>query len=309
MKMGKKIFVTGGLGFVGKHLVDKMAEDGYDIVIFDKTDMREKTEAKERSNTTFMRGDLREIETIDLEGVDTVVHLAAEADVKSQPGLHYDHNIMGTYNLLKKMVEKGVKKMVFTSSSTVYGEAEKMPTSETYGPLKPISPYGGSKLACEALISSFCYSYDMQAIIFRMANVIGSDGHGVIKDFIGKLKVNDKEMEILGDGKQKKSYLHIEDAIEGILTGCESAKNMVEIYNLGSDDWTEVIDIAHMAAEEMGIKPKYRFNDALNGRGWVGDVKLMLLDCTLLKSRGWKPEYNSKEAVKKVIKEILKDPA
>ena len=205
------------------------------------------------------------------------------------------------------MVEKGVKKMVFTSSSTVYGEAERMPTPETYGPLKPISPYGGSKLACEALISSFCYSYDIQAVIFRMANVIGRDGHGVIKDFIEKLRANDKELEILGNGKQRKSYLHIEDAIEGILTGCREAKNRVEIYNLGSDDWTEVIDIADMVAEEMGIKPEYRFNNELEGRGWVGDVKLMLLDCALLKSRGWKAKYNSREAVKKVIKEILKD--
>jgi UDP-glucose 4-epimerase len=301
MKMGKKIFITGGLGFVGKHLADKMAEDGYDVVIFDKK------EKKDPFKINFMRGDLREIETIDLEGVDTVIHLAAEADVKSQPDLHYENNIQGTYNLLKKMVEKGVKKMVFTSSSTVYGEAERMPTPETYGPLKPISPYGGSKLACEALISSFCYSYSMQAIIFRMANVVGRDGHGVIKDFIEKLRVNDKELEILGNGKQRKSYLHIEDAIEGILTGCESAKNMVEIYNLGSDDWIEVIDIADMVADEMGASPEYRFNNELDGRGWVGDVKLMLLDCTLLKSRGWKTKYNSREAVKKVIKEMLED--
>ena len=301
MKVGKKIFITGGLGFVGKHLADKMAEDGYDVVIFDKK------EKKDPFKINFMRGDLREIETINLEGVDTVIHLAAEADVKSRSDLHYENNIQGTYNLLKKMVEKGVKKMVFTSSSTVYGEAEKMPTPETYGPLKPISPYGASKLACEALISSFCYSYGMQAIIFRMANVIGRDGHGVIKDFIEKLKVNDKELEILGNGKQRKSYLHIEDAIEGILTGCKEAKANVEIYNLGSDDWTEVIDIADMVADEMGIKPEYRFNNELDGRGWVGDVKLMLLDCTLLKSRGWKPKYNSREAVKKVIKEMLED--
>lgn len=228
-----------------------------------------------------------------------------KADVKAPAENHFDENVYSTFILLQKMREADVKKIIFTSSSTVYGEPPVVPTPESYGPLKPISMYGASKLACEAFISSFCFSYDMEASIFRLANVIGKGCHGVINDFIRKLNENPKELEILGDGKQRKSYLYVDDAINGILLGSEKRESRVEIYNLGSDDWTEVKEIAGIISKGMRLSPEFRFRNELNGRGWVGDVKTMLLDCSYIKSKGWRAENNSRESVERTAQELL----
>jgi len=289
MLMGK-ILVTGGSGFIGKHLVEKLRKEN-EVIVLDR-------------RAGDIKKDLKEINERDLEGVETVYHLAAEADVKSSAEKQFDDNILSTFVLLQRMKECRVKEIVFTSSSTVYGEPSTIPTPESYGPLKPISLYGASKLSCEALISSFCYSHNVESSIFRLANVIGKDCHGVIKDFIEKLRRDSNTLEILGDGKQKKSYLHIDDAIEGIILGHSKREERVEIYNLGSDDWIEVKEIALIVSKAMALKPEFRFKDELNGRGWVGDVKTMLLDCSRIKGKGWRAE-NSREAVEKTVREIM----
>jgi UDP-glucose 4-epimerase len=289
MFMGK-ILVTGGSGFIGKHLVEKLRKEN-EVVILDK-------------RAGDIKKDLKEINEKDLEGIETVYHLAAEADVKSSAKKQFDDNILSTFVLLQRMKECRVREIVFTSSSTVYGEPSTIPTPESYGPLKPISIYGASKLSCEALISSFCYSYDMDSSIFRLANVIGKGCHGVIKDFIEKLRRDSTTLEILGNGKQKKSYLHIDDVIEGITLGRSKREDRVEIYNLGSDDWIEVKEIALIVSKAMGLNPELRFKDELNGRGWVGDVKTMLLDCSLIKEKGWRVR-GSREAVELTVKELL----
>jgi len=195
--------------------------------------------------------------------------------------------------------------VVFSSSSTVYGETPPVPLSENYGPLLPISVYGAAKLACEGLISSFCHTFDMKGWIFRFANVVGSRcTHGVIYDFIRKLRKNPRELEILGDGKQRKSYLYIEDCVNGMLFGFEKSREQINLFNLGTDGTTEVNEIAKMVIDEMGLKDvKLKYTGGK--RGWKGDVPRFQFDISKIKSLGWKPKYDSSDAVRKAIKDLL----
>ena len=174
--------------------------------------------------------------------------------------------------------------------------------------MEPISVYGASKLASEALIASYCHTYAKRAVILRLANIVGARSrHGVVNDFVNKLEANPKELEILGDGTQTKSYLHIDDCIEAVLKALETANGTFNVFNVGSEDQLPVTRIAEIVAEEMAVNhPRFRFAGGVRGgRGWVGDVKNMLLDTTKLKSRGWKPRHNSEESVALAIRQIL----
>jgi UDP-glucose 4-epimerase len=248
---------------------------------------------------------------------DLVFHLAANPEVRvgsTNPDIHFQQNIVATHNLLESIRKtKNKPTLIFTSTSTVYGEPTKIPTPEDYAPLKPISTYSASKLACEAMISAYAYTYGFKALIYRLANIIGPRSkHGVIYDFIQKLNKNPKELEILGDGTQTKSYLYITDCAEAMLLGLEKSTEQVEIYNVGSKDQINVKTIAEIVAEEMGLQGvKFKFTGGVDGgRGWKGNVKNMLLDITKIKSLGWKPKHNSKQAIKKAtqhtITELLK---
>ncbi|MCD6330646.1 MAG: NAD-dependent epimerase/dehydratase family protein [Thermoplasmata archaeon] len=299
-----RVLVTGGAGFIGSHLIDALLEEGFDVICLDNFSSGRKE---------LIEGDLLNREDIKkaLKGCEIVFHLAANPDVRVgaiNTKIHFDNNIVATYNLLEEMKDAGVKEIVFTSSSTVYGDAEKIPTPENYGPLIPISLYGASKLAAEALICSYCHTFDMEATIYRFANVVGPRStHGVIYDFIKKLRKNPDELEILGDGKQRKSYLYIDDCIDAMLFGMQKKEKQVEIFNIGSEDWIEVKEIADIISQEMGLNPKYKFTGGIDGRGWKGDVKFMRLDISKLKALGWKPKYGSKEAVRMTAKWLINE--
>ncbi len=262
----------------------------------------------------FFKGDLlnqSDIKAIAEENYDKVFHLAANPEVRvglTDPEVHFQQNIQATHNLLTVLRKKETKPtLIFTSTSTVYGEAAKIPTPEDYAPLKPISTYGASKLACEALISAYAYTYNFKAVIYRLANIVGPrSSHGVIYDFVKKLKANPNQLEIMGDGTQRKSYLYITDCIKAMLLGLEKAKNQVEIYNVGSEDQIDVRTIAEMVTKEMKLKNvQYKFTGGVDGgRGWIGDVKNMLLDIEKLKSQGWKPKHNSIQAVRITAKTL-----
>jgi UDP-glucose 4-epimerase len=207
--------------------------------------------------------------------------------------------------VLEAMRAKKIKKMIFTSTSTVYGEAKKIPTPENH-PTMSISLYGASKLACEALISSYCHTFDMHALVYRFANVIGKRStHGVIYDFIQKLRRNPHELEILGDGSQTKSYIYIEDCVNAMFLEQEEDKNedRMRIFNIGTEDMISVQRIAEIVCAEMDVSPRFRFTGGK--RGWKGDVPTMLLDVSRLKKLGFLPRYNSEEAVRRATQDLL----
>lgn len=312
----KRILITGGAGFIGSHLVDKLVSLENEIVIVDNLSsgkMDFLTESKEKIEVQNV--DLLKIDALlpILKGCDAVFHLAANPMVKiseDQTRLHIDHNIMLTYNVLEAMRKLDVKDLAFASTSTVYGEPTVIPTPEDYGPLLPISLYGASKLACEALISAFCSSFDMHAVMYRFANVIGSRStHGVIFDFVNKLNKNPQALEILGrEPGTKKSYIHISDCVDGMVFACENTQENVGVFNIGSEDAVDVKTIANSVCKEMGLENvNYQWTGGVDdGRGWRGDIKVMVLSIEKMKALGWKPKYGSEKAVRLTAEVLVK---
>jgi len=311
------IFVTGGAGFIGSHLVDSLCEKN-EVTVLDNLSSGKLQNVEKwvnEPNFTFVREDLLKPKKIDeyLPNCDIVFHLAADPDIKAgstDRKAHFEQNLTATFNLLEAIRKAGnVKKMAFTSSSTVYGEPEKIPTPEDYAPLNPISAYGAFKLASEVLITFYARTYGFDAVIYRLANITGDRAqHGIVGDFVNKLSTNPKELEILGDGTQKKSYLDVEDCVNAFLVGIRENHNGVATYNVGSEDQVDVREIANIACEEMGLKDvKYVFTGGVDGgRGWPGDVKVMLLNTEKIRSLGWKPALNSSQAVRKAVKAQVK---
>ena len=318
--LGKShVLVTGGAGFIGSHLVDELMLRGLDVVGLDNlSNGRLENIGKwlENRSFAFVKGDLLDMNVLTeaVQRCEAVYHLAANPEVRlstTHPEVHYEQNTKATFNVLEAMRKAGnVKKLLFTSTSTVYGEATKIPTPEDYAPLKPISIYGSSKLACEALIMGYSYTYGFKAVICRLANIIGSRStHGVIHDFIQKLRRNPKELEVLGDGTQTKSYLFVDDCIGGICVALGESQEQVDIFNIGSEDQIDVKTIANTVVEEMGLKDvRLRFTGGVDGgRGWIGDVKSMLLETSRLKSEGWTPKYDSEQSVRLTVRELLSE--
>ena len=308
--MDGKVLVTGGAGFIGSSLVDKLMLLDYRVKVIDNLSSGRKENINyhlNRDSFEFIEADLlKEDISQYFEGVDEVWHLAANPNVKS--GLSntkdmIDQNILVTYNVLEAMRKNNIKKINFTSSSVVYGEAKIVPTPENYSPLMPISLYGASKLASEALISAYSSSFGIKGTIFRLANVVGPrSDHGVIHDFIMKLGENKNTLKILGDGNQKKSYIYVDDCVEAMVLASNS-KDDVGVFNVGSDDYIDVKEIAEAVSKAMGLQPVLEFGS--EDRGWKGDVPVMLLATDKMKSLGWKLNYNSLEAVKLTAEKMI----
>jgi len=316
-----KVLITGGAGFIGSHLVDRLMVDGKNVTVLDNLSNGSLKNLEQWSGNRrfkFIEGDLKKLNDVEkaVEGIELVFHLAANPEVRvgeTDPSIHFQENLVATFNLLQAMRKcASAKTFVFASTSTVYGEAEVFPTPEDYGPSIPISTYGASKLGCEAIAFSYAHTFGLHTLILRVANVVGSRAtHGVIIDFIKKLETNPRRLEILGDGTQKKSYLHIEDCVNAILhvthQFLEGGKK-VDVYNVGSVDQIEVKRIAGIVAEEMGLRDvEFIFTGGVEGgRGWLGDVKIMHLSIEKLMKTGWKPKYDSEKAVRLAVKAILK---
>lgn len=313
-----RILVTGGAGFIGSHLVDALMNERFQVRVVDNMSNGSIENSRRwLDNPSFelVQGDLKNkgVACKSVEDIDALFHLAADPDVRvgeSDPSLHFNENLLVTFNLLEAMRKnKTAKRIIFASSSTVYGEATVFPTAEDYGPLLPISTYGASKLGCESLISSYCHTFDLKGILLRFANIVGSRAtHGVVVDFIRKLKDNPLELEILGDGKQKKSYLHVKDlvgAFFAVFNDIDTNK-YIEVYNVGSRDQVEVKRIAEIVSEEMRIaRPKFVFRKASeDGRGWKGDVKAMQLSIGKIMGLGWQPSLCSEEAIRMCCSEL-----
>lgn len=309
-----KCFITGGAGFIGSHLVDRLMKEGHSVVVYDNLSLGREEFLRHHfgsSRFRFVKGDLLDAKSLvaAMKGCDVVFHLAANSDIiKSSKHTRIDleQGTIATYNVLEAMRSSGVKKIVFTSSNVVYGEAKKLPIPEDYGPLFPISMYGASKLACEGLISAFCHNFGFKAWIFRFANVIGPRvTHGVVLDFYSKLQKTRKELEVLGNGRQAKPYIYVTDVVDGMLFGFKHSDEWVNYFNLGTDGLTAVSKIAEEVLAVLKLKgTKIRYAGGV--RGWPGDVARVSLAMVKLKSLGWKPRYaKSDDAMRAGVRAIL----
>jgi UDP-glucose 4-epimerase len=316
--MPNRVVVTGGAGFIGSSLVTAlMHSQDYEVAVLDnlsRGDLLDISYWTDYPNFKFKKADLLDPSSIKkiIDSSDIVFHLAANPEVKlgsTDTKTDYEQNILCTYNLLEAMrTSRTCKKMIFPSTSTVYGEAQMMPTSENYAPLKPISLYGATKLACEALISGYCHMFGISCVTARLANVVGSmNSHGVIHDFIAKLNKSSSVLEVLGDGTQNKSYLYIDDCVSAMRFLVSKLQDSTfEIFNVGAADTINVLEIAKTVIQGLSLNGvRLQFTDNFEGRGWKGDVKEFWLDSSKLEVLGWKPKYNSKEAVSRTIEDYV----
>lgn len=309
---GRRILVTGAAGFIGSNMVESLLKDNEVVGIdnFSNVDDRFIRHLNPDKNFEFHKCDINDRDSMDALGrFDLVIHFAANSDVRggsTNPLLDFESNAKGTVSVLEFMRKTDSRELVFASSSTVYGEATVMPTPEDYGPYMPISTYGASKMAGEGFICAYSHYYSFRSTIFRFANIVGRNStHGVIFDFINKLRKNPKELEILGDGSQRKSYMHVSDCVNSILY-CHERLSTSDIVNLGNRGTTSVKTIANAVVNGMGLSGvEYRFTGGSSGRGWKGDVKIAELSIEKLTQLGWKNKFGSDEAVVQAVKESL----
>lgn len=307
------IIVTGGAGFIGSHLDDALIARGHQLTIVDNLVLGRKENIEHligNPNFRFIEADLLDMpkmRVIFAEGkFDMVYHLAANSDIQKggkDPMVDYNLTFNTTFNILKLLKEFEIKKFFFASTSAIYGETYDV-LNEDYGPLKPVSNYGAGKLASEAFISAFSSTYGIQTWITRFPNVVGERfTHGVIYDFIKKLRNNPEELEVLGNGEQCKPYVYVKDLVEAILYVIDNASEKYNVYMIGSDSRTKVKEIAAMVIEEMGLNAKIRYTGG--DRGWVGDVPEFRYDLTKINKLGWNAPHNSNESVRLAIQKAL----
>ncbi len=310
-----RVVVTGGAGFLGSHLVERLVAEGHDVVVLDNLSTGSLDNLRRvRGRVKVEVGDAKDLDTCleAIRGADAVYHFAANPEVRVsavEPRTHFEENVRTTFNVAEaSRISGSVKTIVFASSSTVYGDAEVIPTPEDYG-LKPISVYGASKAAAEMILHSYSRLYGIGVVVLRYANVVGPRSrHGVIYDFLLKLSRNSSVLEILGDGRQRKSYLYVDDAIEATLLAAERSARGFSVYNVGNEDWVEVVEIARIVGDVLGARPRLVFAGGTpNGRGWPGDVKFMLLSIDKMKSLGWRPRYTSAEAVRLAARALAEE--
>jgi UDP-glucose 4-epimerase len=314
--MRQRILVSGGAGCIGSDLATALLSRGHEVVVLDNLSSgKEEHIAPLRDDPRFrfIRGDLLDSDTVDeaVLGVDMVYHLAANPDVKFTVGDPTDkdleQNTLATYQVLEGMRRHGVKRLAFSSTSAIYGVSERQPIPED-SPTRPISLYGATKLSCEAMIGAFQHLFGMDCWIFRFANVVGSkvrkSGRTVVGDFIDKLRRDPTRLEVLGDGRQAKSYLLSEECVEAMLFAVERAPQGLHIFNLGCADNLSVRRIADMVVEAMGLENvRYEFTGGEGG--WPGDVPRYVLDVTAINRLGWRARRTSEEAMALAIRSTL----
>jgi UDP-glucose 4-epimerase len=294
--------VTGGAGYIGGHLVDHLIENGEDVISID--DYSSGMYVNEKAQNIKL--DLR-IAYPEIPKEAIIYHLAANPDVKTSMENIYEHferDVKVTLNVMEMARKYDAKMVIFFSSSTVYGEG-KIPTTEL-DEIKPISNYGLFKVLGEEILNFYARNYGIRGVSLRLANITGGRiSHGVVIDFIKKLRKNKEVLEILGNGKQRKSYLYITDLLSAVDVIVRYFKGLYDSFNIGNDDWVTVDEIARIVEEEMSLSPKHVYVDAGEGRGWKGDVRFMLLDISKIKSFGWLPKYSSAQAIRLAVRDVL----
>ena len=303
-----RVLVTGAAGFIGSNLVDRLLQAGHTVVGFDNLStgqLRFLQNALNSSAFQLERGDLLDLDhfTRASRGCEIVFHLAANADVRfglEHPRKDLDQNVIATWNVLEGMRANGIRRIVFSSTGSVYGEAQEFPTPEnTPFPIQT-SLYGASKLSAEGLISAYCEGFGMQGYIFRFVSILGERyTHGHVFDFYRQLKEHPDYLDVLGNGHQRKSYLYIQDCLSAILLAIEQTAEKINVLNLGVDAYCEVNDSIGWICEHLGVKPEIRYSGG--ERGWVGDNPFIFLDCRRMRALGWKPELSIREGVVRTL--------
>ncbi len=296
-----KCVVSGGAGFIASHLTDRLIADGHEVTVID--DLSSGKKENVHKDARFIKKDIRKSIERELSGTEVVFHFAADPDVRGSalaPARTFDLNVNGTFSVLESCRKSGVKDVVFASTSTVYGEAELIPTPES-APCAPISNYGASKLAGEAYLAAYAGSYGIRGTSLRFANIFGERStHGVMCDFHKKLKKDPKTLEVLGNGKQDKSYLHVDDCISAVITAWKKQKARYDVFNVGSREKVRVDELTRLICKEMSLSPELKYTGT--ERGWIGDVRLMLLETKKLEQLGWKESVTFAEGVKRYIR-------
>jgi UDP-glucose 4-epimerase len=301
-----RALVTGGAGFIGSNLVDRLLADGHSAVAYDNfsTGQERFLEHAARSRSgqfTLVRGDILDGSalTAAMRGADTVFHLAANADVRhgtEHPDRDLQQNTIGTFNVLEAMRANGVKRIAFSSTGSIYGEPEIFPTPENAPFPRQTSLYGASKLAGEALVQAYCEGFGFQGYIFRFVSILGERySHGHVFDFYKHLRNNPRELKVLGNGEQRKSYLHVQDCVDAIFTALERATDRVNVFNLGTDEYCHVRESIQWISRELGLSPKLAYTGG--ERGWIGDSPFIFLDCRKIRALGWTPKQSIREGV------------
>lgn len=314
--MTRKYLLVGGAGFIGSHCLKRLvAHESNVITVFDNFCTGREwhiKKYKDHPRVTIVRGDAKDSNLLKkiMKGYDTVYHFAANADISkavSEPSIDFWEGTYLTNNVLEAMRLNGVRRLIYMSGSGVYGDTGNKPVVENNISMLPISPYGSSKLASEALVSAYVHMFDMEALIFRFANVVGPcQTHGVAYDFIRSLLRNPKELTILGDGTQTKSYIHVDDIINAITHFEKIKQKKLDVFNVATEDYLTVTEIAQMVVETLGLK-NVSFIYTGGKRGWKGDIPVVFFDSSKIRATGWENRYTSRQAMQLAIDSLIED--
>ena len=311
----RKAFVTGGAGFIGSHVVDRLVAGGAEVVVYDSLVTGHRDNLAAHAGNPRVR--LVEADVLDLaslresmKGADTVFHFQANADVRGgtdRTRVDLEQNTIATWNVLESMRLAGVPTLVFASSATVYGEPEVFPTPESVA-LIQTSLYGASKAACESMIQAYGEYFGIRSLSFRFVSWLGPRySHGVVFDFMRKLRASPRELEVLGDGTQRKSYLDVRDGVSGVFLALEHAPDRKSVFNLGHDDFLNVLDVARIVIEELGlVGTTLRMTGGV--RGWLGDSPFVHLDTSRIKALGWRPTIAIPESIRATVRYLADHP-
>lgn len=305
-----RVLITGAAGFIGSNLADRYLKDGHTVIGIDNFS----TGQREFLDNAV---DLHEVDLLNLkaieplfDGVDQVIHLAANADVRfgpDHPDRDLQQNVIATWNVLEAMRRANVKRIAFSSTGSVYGEAPVIPTPEDAGFPIQTSLYGASKVSAEAMISAYAESFGFEAHIFRFVSILGERyTHGHVLDFYKSLRADPSKLRVLGNGKQRKSYLYVADCVEAILVALDKAKDKVNIFNLGTDEYCQVTDSIGWITGYMNVTPQLHFTGG--DRGWIGDNPFIFLDTKKIRSLGWQPSLTIQQAVIKTVQYLEQNP-
>lgn len=315
---GNRYFIVGGAGFIGSHFTDRLLANGAGgVTLYDNfSSGREWHYAHHQNDSRLrvVRGDVKDFPALQdaMQGHNTVIHLASNPDIAraaTEPDIDFREGTFLTQQVVEAMRVTGTPRLLYASGSGVYGDLGELEIAEDHGPLVPTSTYGASKLAGEAMISSYCAMFDLQACAFRFGNVVGPrQTHGVGFDFVRRLLADPSQLRILGDGLQSKSYVHVEDVVNAVLLAHDKSSKPFNVFNVATGDYITVTEIAKLAVEVVGLAPdSVRFDYTGGSRGWKGDVPVVRLNTDRIKSLGWSCKRSSKQALGASMQSLMKD--